>query len=104
MPPVPSIRTICSRRGRPRSCQDSDRGETKRTMPTHAWTPLKTNIQIDMKETYAEVKAIIAGISRSNGIDLLEIYRHSITNVKFLTFLENLRAKYPFENIMIAMD
>ena len=41
---------------------------TKRTVPNHAWSPLKQNIEIDMKETYTEVKGVIVCISREEGI------------------------------------
>jgi len=44
---------------------------TKNTMSTHAWTPLKNNINIDNKEAYTNVKSVIAAISRPFGLDLI---------------------------------
>ena len=44
---------------------------TKRTMSTHAWTPPKNNIKIDMKETYTNLKSVIAAISRPFGLDVI---------------------------------
>lgn len=77
---------------------------TKRTMPTHAWTPKKKNIQIDTKECQNEVKGIITCISREEGIQLKRVYRHSITGPKFLSFLDELRANNPFTDMMLCMD
>ena len=44
---------------------------TKKTMSTHAWTPLKTNITLDYSEFYAKAQAIIVSVSRENGVELV---------------------------------
>ena len=43
-------------------------------------------------------------MSREYGLDYLDIYRHSITKVKFKLFLEGLRRKFPFDDILLVMD
>ena len=43
-------------------------------------------------------------ISREFGIDLVQVYDKSINKKKFKMFLEELRSKYPFEDIMLMMD
>ena len=77
---------------------------TKRTIPTHAWTQKKTNIQLDQRLIYNEVKAILAAVSREKGVDHVQIFRNSVTKAKFKIFLENLRSKYPFDDIILVMD
>ena len=77
---------------------------TKRTIPTHAWTLPKTNINLDQRETNIEAHAILLAVSREYGIDHIEVFRKSVNKKKFKSFLENLRSKYPFEDIMLVMD
>ena len=77
---------------------------TKRTMPTHAWTLPKTNICFDQKQIYTKVKAVVVASSREFEVDLVEVYDNSITRQKFKVFLEELRRKYPFDDVMLVMD
>ena len=77
---------------------------TKNTLPTHVWSLPKSNIYIDNKEAYIEPVAIILAVSRENGIDHIETHKKSITAIKFRMFLENLRSKYPLDNIILVMD
>ena len=34
----------------------------------------------------------------------MEVYENSITKKKFMIFLDNLRSKFPFDDIMLVMD
>ena len=77
---------------------------TKRTLPTHVWTLPKQNAEIDMKDCYTPARAIIVAASREYGVDHVEIHPNSINKRKFKSFLENLRNKYPFDNIILVMD
>ena len=77
---------------------------TKATLPTHAWSPLKTNIRVDQRESYIKAKAIIVAVSREYGLDHIEIFNNSVTKRKFKIFLDNLRSKYFMEDIMLVMD
>ena len=38
------------------------------------------------------------------GVDLVSVHDKSINKMKFKMFLEELRAKYPFDNILLHMD
>ena len=60
---------------------------TKKTMPTHVWTQQKVNAQVDQSKVQTEVYAIILAISRERGVELVDIYKKSITKVKFKLFL-----------------
>ena len=43
-------------------------------------------------------------ISRENGVDLIKVHDKSINKKKFLEFLDELRQKYFFADIMLMMD
>ena len=73
-------------------------------MPTHAWALPKTNISVDQKEINIGAHAILLAVSREYGVDHVEVFPKSINKVKFKAFLENLRSKYPFEDIILVMD
>ena len=77
---------------------------TKSTIPKATWSAKNDNHQLDFKQLRNEVKAILCAVSRENGLDFLDIYRHSITKIKFKLFLEGLRRKYPFDDILLIMD
>ena len=53
---------------------------------------------------YTKPKAILVAVSREYGLDHIEIYEKSITKIKFKMFLENLRSKFPFDDIILVMD
>ena len=46
----------------------------------------------------------MAAVSREFGLEHIEIFRHSITKIRFKLFLEGLRRKYPFDDILLVMD
>ena len=57
-----------------------------------------------MREAYIKPKAIIVAVSREYGVDMVDIYNYSIDKRKFKVFLDKLRGKFPFDNILIVMD
>ena len=73
-------------------------------MTTHAWTLQRTNITLDQSEVYTKVFAVIVSISRESGVELVSVFPKSVNKKKFRVFLESLRKKYPFEDIMLMMD
>ena len=77
---------------------------TKNTLQSNAWAIKRENIDLDYKQLQLEVKAIIAAVSRENGLDHMEVFRHSTTKIKFKLFLEGLRRKFPFDDIILVMD
>ena len=73
-------------------------------MNKHAWTLPRTNIILDMSDVYIKCHAVLVAISRERGVDLVEVFEKSINKQKFKVFLETLRSKYPFDDILIMMD
>ena len=59
---------------------------------------------IDNKDKQISVKAVIVAVSREYGVDHIQVFRNSVTKVKFKIFLEDLRSKHPFEDILLVMD
>ena len=53
---------------------------------------------------YTKPKAILVAVSREYGLDHIEVHVKSITKIKFKMFLENLRSKFPFDDIILVMD
>ena len=49
-------------------------------------------------------KAIILAVSREKGLDHFEVFDFSIDKKKFMTFLDNLRSKYLYDDILLMMD
>ena len=74
---------------------------TKNTVPKRAWSPKLNNILLDYKEVQNEVQAVIAAVSRERGLDHVEVFRHSVTKRNFKVFLEGLRQKYLYDDILI---
>ena len=77
---------------------------TNRTLPTHVWSEKLNNAQVDLSWVNSPCKAIIIAVSREMGLENIEIYKNSINKQKFKTFLENLRSKFLFDDIMLVMD
>ena len=77
---------------------------TKRKLPTNAWTQKRMNVRLDMSWMKEPNMACIVAVSQEMGLEKIEVYRNSINKVKFKTFLENLRQKYPFDQMLLVMD
>jgi len=77
---------------------------TKSAIPKRAWTPLRTNIPLDMKEITGEIYAIVAAVSREKGLEHFDVFERSFTKIKWKMFLEDLRNKNPFDDIILVMD
>ena len=77
---------------------------TKNTLAKTAWSLKKTNVQLDYKKLPCKVKAIAAAVSREYGLDHIEVFSKSITKINFKLFLEGLRRKFPFDDILLVMD
>ena len=69
---------------------------TKSTIATHEWSKKNSNYKIDMKNYAKQTVAVIAGISKEYGLDIICTYDRSINIPKFKEFLQNLRDKYFF--------
>ena len=62
------------------------------------------SVEIDNKKLDIVAKSIIAAVYREYGLDHTEVFQRSLTKIKFKIFLENLRNKYPFDDILLVMD
>ena len=76
----------------------------KSTIPTHAYSLKNQPIMIDYNQFHARTIAVLAAISEERGVDLVMQFKDSINKEKFKIFLDNLRAKYFFDDICIYMD
>ena len=77
---------------------------TKRTFPTHDWSAKYTNHQMDLSRTDTTAIAVVAAVSREKGVECLLTFKQSITVSKFKVFLEELRSRAPFDNMILVMD
>ena len=60
---------------------------TKSTIATHEWSEKNFNYQMDMKHYSRETIAVIAGISKEYGMDIVSIFKQSVNIPKFKMFL-----------------
>ena len=60
---------------------------TKSTIATHEWSKKNSNYKIDMKHYAKYTVAVIAGISKEYGLDMISTYDRSINIPKFKEFL-----------------
>lgn len=77
---------------------------TKRTFPTHDWAKLKCNTLLDLSHASTKATAVIGAVSRERGVELVMTFPKSVNAPKFKIFLEELRRKNPFDQILIMMD
>lgn len=77
---------------------------TKSTFPTNEWSRKYENVCIDLSKTNTSPIAIVCGVSREKGVELMMTFPKSINIPKFKVFLEELRRKNPFDDIIIQMD
>ena len=77
---------------------------TKGTMPTHVWSLPYTNESLDKSQTNMTPIAIILAVSRENGLELIQTHPRSINATKFKCFLDKLRNRNPFDDILLVMD
>ncbi len=64
---------------------------TKKTLLTHAWSPLKTNEMVDMKQLNDPTRAVIIAASVENGVEHYMTFRRSVNKAKFKQFLQEMR-------------
>lgn len=77
---------------------------TTATVLTHAFSPRKTNIQIDQKLMNNEALAVIAGISSDNGFEGYLVKKNSIDSDSFIEYVQLLQEMNPGKPLAIFMD
>ena len=77
---------------------------TKRTMISRDWSLPKTNSFLDLSNINTNPIAVLGGVSQEYGIDLMMTFKFSIDTPKFKIFLDELRAKFWADDIILVMD
>ena len=77
---------------------------TKKSLPTLSWSKKRTNAEIDFHHFDTKAYAIIGAVSREMGLEHYMIFTKSLNVDRFLIFLEELRAKNPFDDVILMMD
>ena len=77
---------------------------TRRTFPTHDWAKLRSNTSLDLGQMNTAATAVIGAISREMGVELMMQFPKSVNVMRFKIFLEELRRKYPYDNMILVMD
>ena len=77
---------------------------TKRTFPTCDWSKLRQNTHLDLSQTNTDPIAVLGAVSREKGVELVMTFPRSVNVPKFKVFLEELRARNPFDQICLVLD
>ena len=77
---------------------------TTKTMPTHEWSGENHQIQVDYRQFGSPAIAVLGGVSQERGVDLMMQFKKSVNIVKFKVWLDELRARYYFDDICLVMD
>ena len=77
---------------------------TKRTILSSDWSLPKNNPELDLSNINTSPIAVLGGVSQEFGIDLVMTFKFSIDTAKFKVFLDELRAKYWADDILLVMD
>ena len=59
---------------------------------------------LDLSKADTKAIAVLAAVSREKGLDHISLFPKSVNKIKFKMFLQDLRDKYPFEDIHLVMD
>ena len=77
---------------------------TKSTIPDREWSHKHKNVYLDIKSLSNQTTAIVAAVSQERGIDLVMTFRDSVNISKYKVFIEELRARYFFDDICLYFD
>ena len=77
---------------------------TKSTMPTHEWSVSREHFEVDFNQFAGTTIAVLAGVSMERGVDLMMTFDKSVNIVKFKVWLEELRARWFYDDICLVMD
>ena len=77
---------------------------TKSTFPKVEWSLPNKPMCLDIGQQNTKPIAVLGAVSRENGMDMYMLFKKSVDQMKFKTFLQELRDKYPFDDIHLIMD
>ena len=77
---------------------------TKRTIPKSDWSLKHSNTCLDFQNLNNGAIAVLAAVSRERGVELAMTFKRSVNVPKFKVFLDELRRRNPFDNMLIVFD
>ena len=77
---------------------------TTKTIPTHEWSGVKHQIQVDQQHYGRKAIAVLAGVSQERGVDLMMQFEKSVNIEKFKVWLDELRARHFHDDICLVLD
>ena len=78
---------------------------TRSTIRSKEFTPpYLSRVEVPQVELNNQTIALVGAVSKEIGVDLAMTFDHSVNIEKFKIFLEELRAKYYFDDICIYFD
>jgi transposase len=77
---------------------------TKRTILDHTWSAKHHNATIDMGWLGRGAIAVLGAVSREHGIHLIMTFKDSVNVSRFKVFLEELRSRHPFDDMLLILD
>ena len=77
---------------------------TKRSIPKTDWNLKYINTGLDFTQLNNGAIAVLAAVSREKGVELAMTFKRSVNMPKFKLFLDELRRKNPFDNMLIVFD
>ena len=77
---------------------------TRKSVKESEWTQLKENMSIDQAKLNEPTLALLASISKENGLEYWQLFKKSVTIPKYIEWLDGLRAANPDEKICLYID
>ena len=77
---------------------------TKTNFPKLDWAKKHKNSSINYQNIDTNPIAVIGAVSREYGLDAVMTFPKSINKARFLVFLQKIRDRFPFEDIVLVMD
>ena len=77
---------------------------TRRTLRPLEWSRRKENPTVDMDRLKEPTLAVLAGVSKENGLEHFKIFERSVNKEKFEEWLEELRAKIGQDPALLFLD
>ena len=77
---------------------------TKRSIPKTDWNLKYSNTGLDFTQMNNGAIAVLAAVSREKGVELAMTFKRSVNVPKFKLFLDELRRKNQFDNMLIVFD
>ena len=77
---------------------------TRKTVPQLEWSRKKENPMVDEVKLNEPTLAVLAGISKKNGLEPFMIFKRSVNTDRFIEWLDKLRAASGTEKVIIFMD